>query len=294
MQASFDRALNRRSLGQNAKAATPVLALSALALMLGLSAAQAQSRLVGTEALNDRIDDIAENAQDDLENAQDAARFGPEHFRQGWSGTMALTYSGASGNTDTQNAELGGRLRYGAGPWTHTFGFGVEYSEDDGTRTERQIYTVYEAAYALNESFYVFGMGRAQHDDFAALEKDAFVGFGPGWRILNSDTTAWRLQFGPGARYTKDQLGNSETELAGIGSSRFFHAFNETVYLTNDTDILYSDEGGTTVSNDLGVNYRMTDLLSTRVSLRTDYNSEVSEGVKHTDNRLGLSLIMGF
>ena len=37
-------------------------------------------------------------------------------------------------------------------------------------------------------------------DDFRT---DAFLGFGPGYRILNSEQTTWRVQAGVGVRYTE-------------------------------------------------------------------------------------------
>ena len=63
--------------------------------------------------------------------------------------------------------------------------------------------------------------------------------------------------------------------------------------LTNDTDIL-SSSADTVVTNDFGVNFRMTDTLSTRVSYRTDYTSNPLPGLKSTDNTVGLSLVVGF
>jgi len=38
----------------------------------------------------------------------------------------------------------------------------------------------------------------------------------------------------------------------------------------------------------------MSNNLSTRVSYRTDYNTDPSAGLKSTDNTLGVSLVLGF
>ena len=59
------------------------------------------------------------------------------------------------------------------------------------------------------------------------------------------------------------------------------------------TDIVGSDVN-TIVSNDAGINYKMSDNLSTRVSYRTDYNTDPVAGLKSTDNTLGVSLVLGF
>ncbi len=60
-----------------------------------------------------------------------------------------------------------------------------------------------------------------------------------------------------------------------------------------DTDILGSDVN-TVISNDAGVNFKMSDNLSTRISYRTDYNTDPTPGLKSSDNTIGLSLVLGF
>jgi putative salt-induced outer membrane protein len=50
----------------------------------------------------------------------------------------------------------------------------------------------------------------------------------------------------------------------------------------------------TIVSNDFGVNFKVTDKMSTRISYRTDYNSDPLPGTTATDNTFGVSLIVGF
>ena len=122
---------------------------------------------------------------------------------------------------------------------------------------------------------------------------DAFLGFGPGYRVISKDNHTWRVQGGPGVRYFEDITGNSETEVGFIASSRYYYAINETMSFTMDTDVLGSDVN-TIISNDAGVNFKMSDALSTRISYRTDYNTDPAAGLKSTDNKIGLSLVVGF
>lgn len=76
--------------------------VGASALVLALAApAFAQGELVGTKALNDRIDDIGEDVSDDLARAEDTARFGNPEFRPGLSGSASLGYSGKTGNNES-------------------------------------------------------------------------------------------------------------------------------------------------------------------------------------------------
>jgi|TARA_R110000850_G_scaffold30737_4_gene84935 putative salt-induced outer membrane protein len=262
----------------------------------------AQQRALGLETLNDQIDDINDDVQTDLARGTDAERYGPNGVAQGWGGTFALSASGTSGNTDNGEVSGAGRLTYGVGAWNHLVGFAVEYGEANGQKNEEKFFGTYEGSRYFTDEFYAFGLARYQYDGYLTdntgaqingSETDAFLGFGPGYRAINKEGHTWRVQAGPGVRYFKDQTGTSETEVGAIASSRYYYAFNDTISFTMDTDVV-SSKVNTVVSNDAGVNYKMSDNLSTRVSYRTDYNTDPVGGLKSTDNTLGLSLILGF
>lgn len=271
---------------------TFTMTASVLALLTA-APAFAQGALVGIEGLDERIEDIQEDVAEDFEDAEDAQRFGENQYAQGWTGSVSLGLSATSGNTDTGDLSFGGRFRYGNGPWNHTVGFAGEFSEDNGVRNKEEMFATYDVNRYFTEQFYLFGLGSVRYDGFATNEWDAFLGFGPGYRIINRPDMTWRVQAGPGVRYIEDQVGADTTEVAGIASSRFYYKFTEAMFLTNDTDILASDND-TIATNDLGVNFKMSDRLATRVSYRTEYNSDPLPGLKNTDNTLGVSLVYGF
>lgn len=268
------------------------LAVSALALLVA-APVFAQGALVGIEDLDERIDDIQEAVDDDFAESDDPQRFGVNQYAQGWTGSVALGFSATSGNTDTADLDLAGRLRYGNGPWNHTLGFAAEFAEDNDVRNKEEFYATYDVNRYYSEQFYVFALGSVRYDNFNSNKVDAFLGFGPGYRIINEPNQTWRIQAGPGVRYIEDQDGVDTTEVAGIASSRYYRAFSDTVFMTNDTDVLFSDED-TVVTNDLGVNFKITDVMATRVSYRTEWDSDPLPGLKSADNSLGVSLVYGF
>jgi len=271
-----------------------VAGIAAVALVLAGAPVWAQTGITGTDRVDDRIDDINENVADDMERSEDASRFGNPEFRPGLSGSASLGYSGKTGNNDSQELSAGARLRFAQGQFVQTISAALDYAEADGVSTKEDVFGVYDANYYLSDSFYVFGLGRVESDGLATLADetaiDAFVGFGPGYRILNTEQVAWRVQAGVGVSYLEDGTGDEDTEIGYIAASRFFYAFNENVFVTNDTDILTSD-AATRINNDLGVNFKMTDTFSTRVSYLVEYND--SRPIE-TDNKLGLALVYGF
>ena len=279
-------------------AAASALAIIVAAPVLVAAPVFAQGAVVGTDALDDRIDDVQEDVRDDLAEGRDPDRFGRARFRPGYSGSMALSYSGTTGNSETQDLSVAGRVRRG-GVINQTLGFGLEFGEgtdpdtDESFTTEEETFIVYEANRDFTDRLYGFGLGSYRNDDFDTLQQDAFIGVGPGVRLLNTRDLAWRIQAGPGVRWTETQAGEEDTEVAGIAASRFFYRFMDNVSLSNDSDVLYSDDAGTLLRNDLGVNLELNERVTTRISYRTDYNSEATDDQESTDNRLGVSLIFG-
>lgn len=299
-----------------------VASASVLALAIGAPAfAQTEfstgANITGVSSLEDRIEDVEDAVRDDFERSQDARRFGPADRRSGTFGSIALTYAGRSGNYENQDFSLAGRLSHNEGPFQQTVGLLLEYGENnDGDTDTKRTSVLYDGNYYFNDQVYAFILGRAAVDGMAdedldtitgdefderdgRLKRDAFLGFGPGYRIINNDTTAWRVQAGVGVRYTHtvrttsapaDPYIESDTSVGYIASSRFYHKFNDQFFLTNDTDYLSSDANDV-AWNELGLNFKMSDALSTRVSYKTEY---VSDRAIRTDNTLGVSLVYGF
>lgn len=281
--------------------------VSASVLALAMAApAMAQDNLAGTDALNDRIEDIEDDVAEDMARAEDAARFGSPEYQQGLSGSVSLGYSGKTGNNESQDFALGFRLRNASGPFVQTIGAVLDFSENSVEKTKEDIFVVYDANYYLNDRFYLFGLARLEQDglgdtltteDIAngvvlgdKVQRDAYIGVGPGYRVINTPDMAWRVQAGIGVSYLKYGDDTSYTETGYLAASRFYAKINENVFLTNDTDILSSDTA-LRANNDFGVNVKLTDTLSTRVSYLTEYND--SRPIR-TDNRVGISLVMGF
>lgn len=257
-------------------------------------AAVAQVAITGVESVDDRIDDINENVADDMARAEDAARFGNPEFRPGLSGSASLGYSGKTGNNESQDITAGVRLRYAQGNFVQTLGAALDFSESNNQATKEDILAVYDANYYFDQNFYAFALARLETDGLAntagEVRRDAFLGFGPGYRVINTPDMTWRVQAGVGVSYLQDGARNSETETGYLAASRFFYKINDNFFVTNDTDVLKSDSA-LRANNDLGLNVKMTDTLSTRVSYLTEYND--NRAIR-TDNKLGVSLVFGF
>ncbi|QUS34953.1 YdiY family protein [Falsirhodobacter algicola] len=288
-----------------------IAGVSALALMLGAAAptfAQtASDSIVNPNAIDDQIDQQRFDVEQQFDRSSDAFRYGAPGAREGFSGSASLGYSGATGNDESQNLDVGARVTHHQGPFTQNLSFLMRFEEEDSDATTEKVYGVYDGLYDINDRFYGFIMGRVVTDGLAdeitdedidngnldigdKVEQDAFLGIGPGYRIFNRPDLAWRVQAGVGQSYLKYGDGESDSEVGYVLSSRFYWDINQNVFITMDTDALNSD-AALRVNNDLGVNFKVTDAFSTRISYLTDYNE--SRAIR-TDNTLGVSLVYGF
>lgn len=280
------------------KNVTRIAAVSAFALAVGSLPAVAQTMTAGTSAVNDRVDDLAIAANRDLARGNDDMRFGNQDMREGMSGSASLGYSGKTGNNESQEFSAGARLRFGQDRFVQTLSFVVDYADAAGVTSKEDVLAVYDANYYFNDKFYGFVLGRIESDGLAsdaatpatALAQDAFLGIGPGYRIVNNEDMAWRVQAGVGITYLEYGDSRSTTETAGIVSSRFFYKFHDNMFASMDTDVLTSS-AALRINNDLGVNFKVSDAFSTRVSYQTEYND--SRAIR-SDNKLGVSLVYGF
>lgn len=273
------------------------------------------ANVTGVTEVSEQMRTLEREVRDDFARSEDAYRFGPGAGNEGVYGSIALTYAGRTGNNKNQDFNLAGRLSQTIGQFSQSVGLLLEYGENSsGTTDTKKTSVIYDGSYYFNDQFYGFIVGRAATDALAddergigtdetiddlngRLKRDAFLGVGPGYRIINNDTTAWRVQAGVGVRYTKvtevdaGVIGTkSDTDVGYIASSRFYHRFNDNIFLTNDTDYLTSDANDI-ATNELGLNFKMSDAFATRVSYKTEY---VSDRAIRTDNTLGVSLVYGF
>jgi putative salt-induced outer membrane protein len=279
--------------GIDVKTFNPLAVTSVIALLIA-TPLWSQGAIVGTDQLDDEITDIEENVRDEIAKGEDAARYGAAEFAPGWTGGLSASVSANNGTTDTQEYAIAGRFRYGAGLWAHTFGFALEHSKSEGTVDKDRLFAIYDANRTITDRFYLFGLASYEDDllPSAVLERDVFLGFGPGFRIVNTDTFAWRVQAGPGVRYTVDNATNdSTTEVSGIVSSRLYYRVSDVVFLTNDTDALYSEVGGTRLTNDFGISVALSDNLSSRLGYRSEWTDLNSS---EPDNTINASLVLTF
>jgi len=264
----------------------------AIAIFAG-NIASAQSAFSGINVAEDRNEDLIDNIEDDAERELD--RFGNENRPQGFSGSVALRGIASSGNTDSTDVGIGADLNYVQGVNGYELQLSYSYGEDDGSKNEESLF--YGLEYTRDFSANVFGFGKIQGsvDDFSSFENDTFVSVGAGYRIFNEADRQWSVQAGPGYRFAKlSDVASADISEGAFGvSSDYAHQLSDSLFLTNDTDVITSSSD-TVIFNDLALSVAMSNSLALRTSILTEYHTDPEPGFKSTDNTFGVSLVYSF
>lgn len=269
------------------------------ALVAGLSATSAFAQTTTFDnagAAADAVDDLQEQMEDDRE--RDIDGFGTEGREIGQYGSIALRYSGTSNDGDTSN-DLGVGLRYGTFDGVNGIDFNASYvfGEENGTVTENTLLAGVDYRRNLSDTVFLYGQIDTAIDQLTTTvgeyKNDTFAGVGVGYRIFNSKDTQWSVQAGPGYRVAEVVGSPDVNEVAASISSNLFYSLTDTVYVTNDTDLIYS-ETSTTIGNDLAVNVSLTDTLALRTSLATQFNNASDNTFSDAENTLGVAVVYNF
>ncbi|RYH01538.1 DUF481 domain-containing protein [Salipiger sp. IMCC34102] len=271
------------------------VAAAAASMIAGAAAAQT-TVFQNEDAANDAVDDLQEQIAEDAE--RDIGRFGNEGRVIGTYGSVALRATGSSTDEgDTSNVGVG--LRYGTFDGVNGIDVSAkyDYADDDGDELTNRLLMGADYRRDLTPAYFAYGKLDAVLDRAAELpesyETDVFVGVGLGYRVLNDGINQWSIQAGPGYRYAEQVDGTTIDEVAGSVSSNYYRSLSDLSYVTNDTDVIFSDIG-TQVQNELALNVAMTSDLSLRTSLTTIYNDDSDDSFSDADNTLGVSVVYNF
>lgn len=275
---------------------TRLLLASAAATALAGAAVAQDAVFANSTAATDTVDDIQEAVQEDFK--RETNTFGNSGRALGWNGSVSGRATLSDGNSNSFDMGIGARLGYFDGVNGHKLNLSYAYSESETagttTVTKDQVLAGYDYTREIGSNTFVFGKAMVNADKFDSYKLDAFVGAGLGYRIYNDADTQWSVQAGPGYRYAENNAGEKVLEETALSvSSDFYKRLTDTVFITNDTDILAS-ENATSVINELGLNVAMSDALALRTSLTSEWDDNPIGNFKASDNTLGVAVVYSF
>lgn len=210
-----------------------------------------------------------------------------------WEASAELGFVSTSGNTETET--LNGKVqatREGK-IWRHEGDITVLKSSD-ATTTTAEKYTVFaQSNYKISDVSFLFGNIGYENDKFSGYDYRVTETIGYGHRVLHNESMTLDLEIGPGARQSK--LDNGDTESEGIvrGAAKYKWKISPT---SKFSEVLTVEAGEdvTVTKSVTSLSSKINSALSMKLTFTYKNTSDVPVGVEETDTETAVTLVYSF
>lgn len=224
-------------------------------------------------------------------------------FFENWTGKGELGGFRATGNASNAGVTAGLSLKREGIDWTHKLRARADYQENDGVTSREQYFVAYEPNYNVSDRLFLYGLAQYERDRFQGFSARYAVSGGIGYQIIDTPDIQLSAKAGPAYRVTEFVGGDSESRFAGLLGIDFDWTITDRLKLTHDTNAvaetggsatLIVDSSNTSLTLATGLNAKISDSVSARLSYTIEYDSNPPEGAVQTDTLSRVTLIYDF
>jgi putative salt-induced outer membrane protein len=210
-----------------------------------------------------------------------------------WHSSIEIGFVSTSGNTETESLNLKASTATEREKWRHKLGATV-LKASDANQTTAEKYTLSgKSDYKLQKPTYLFATINYEDDRFSGFDYQASEAVGYGWRVIEQKTLELDLEIGPGARQSR--LNNGQTDSEGLlrlganldwqvsETSKFAEAFS-----------VEAGENSTISKSESSLTSQVNSRMSMKLSLTLKHNSDVPPGVNSMDRETSATLVYSF
>ena len=221
-----------------------------------------------------------------------------------WSGKGEVGAFRSTGNSSNTGLTGALKLKREGIDWSHEIRLRADYQRSNGVTTREQFLAAYEPRYDIDDGFFAYGLAQYDRDRFQGFDARYVLSGGVGYTVLDSDSATLAIKAGPAYRRTDFTNGQSADSLAGLVGLDFDWRIADRVTFTQDANAVSTAAGGaatlivdsasTSLSFVSGLQFKVSDKVSTRFSYQVDYESDPPPGAVSTDTLSRFTLIYGF
>lgn len=222
---------------------------------------------------------------------------------QNWAGRGQIGAFLSTGNSDDTGVSVALALERKGIAWEHRLRATADYQRSNG-RTSREQYLVsWEPRFQVGKDLFAFGLAQYESDRFQGFSSRYSLSGGLGYKVVDSGSAQLSLKAGPAWRQVEYVEGSGYSSFGGLAGLDFAWQIARPLRLTQAADLV-ADSGGTAVayidSNNTsivattGLDARINDRLTTRVSYTIDYDSNPPPGAVSTDTLSRFTLVYAF
>lgn len=220
-----------------------------------------------------------------------------------WSGKGEIGAYHSSGNSDTEGLTLALALDRKGIDWSHKLRGRADYQRADGRTSREQYFASYEPRYQIAKRLFAYGLAQYERDRIQGFSGRYSVSGGLGYHLIDADDLDLSVKAGPAYRVTDYVTGETESSIAALLGLDFDWRITNRLTLTQDSNVvaetggeatLIVDSANTSLNLLTGLEAKVSDRLTTRLSYQVDYDSDPPAGAVKTDTLSRFTLVYGF
>lgn len=222
---------------------------------------------------------------------------------ENWSGSGQIGAFQSSGNSDDAGVSLALNLNRQGIDWEHKVRSSIDYQRSNGRTSREQYLFAYEPRVRISPDLFAYSLAQYERSRQQGFLARYSVSGGVGYDVIDTPSLDLSVKAGPAFRRTELVGGASEDRLGGLAGLDFDWRITDRLTLTQDSNMIAETGGSATVIVDssrttlnviTGLEAKMTDRLTTRLSYAVDYDSSRPALAAATDTLTRFTLVYGF
>ena len=220
-----------------------------------------------------------------------------------WHGKGQIGAFQSSGNSHDVGVSLALNLDRKGIDWQHKLTATIDYQCSNG-RTSRERYLfAYEPRYNIRPDLFTFGLAQFERDTIQGFASRYALSGGLGYNVISTPDLKLSAKAGPVFRRTELVDGDSEDHLGGLAGLDFDWKITPRLTFTQNANMvaesgsnatLIVDSDNTTLALNSGLEAKISDRLSTRLSYALNYDSNPPPQGVSTDTMTRFTMVYGF
>ncbi len=221
---------------------------------------------------------------------------------EGWSGQGEAGFVKASGNTDSENLNVGLSFLKDGELWDHEIKLIALNASNSGADTADSLAADYTLKRALTERSNIFFNLGYLDDDFDGFTEQYSTSLGYGYKVVDTEKVKWETGIGLGYRDTSTELllddgsrieGEDVSGATLVLRSDYSHQFTDnTQFIDKFKAELGADNSF--IENDAALYVAMNERFSLKAGILIRHNTDPAPGVDETDTITSFSLVYKF
>ena len=222
---------------------------------------------------------------------------------ENWKGRGQIGAFQSSGNSDNVGVTLSLAVTRRGIDWEHRLRATGDYQRSNGRTSREQFLAAWEPRFQIDEDLFAYSLAQYERDRFQGFTSRYSVSGGLGYKLLEGSAAQLAVKAGPAWRYVDFVDGRTDSSLGGLAGVDFDWKIAKALTLTQDANVVADTGGEATVIVDststsilatTGLEAKLSDRLTTRLSYTVDYNSNPPPRSVSTDTLSRFTLVYDF